>query len=207
MAELLLMSDRPAGRLRLRHAALAGNAALAARLRAQLAGLPGITSVEVRALTGSIILHHAPAMDRGQIMARIAEAVDRARKGGVSVDPPPAQPDRSRRGDTPEAPADPRTTVAWHSLSAEEVAIRLQADPGAGLTAAEAAARLARHGANVLPQDEPRSGLAILRSQFESLPVALLAGSAVVSIATGGIGDAVVPGWSRPTGCRSTNPP
>ncbi len=48
----------------------------------------------------------------------------------------------------------------------------------------------------------PRSGLATFAAQFANLPVALLAGSAVLSLATGGVFDAAIAieTRSRPAG-------
>ncbi len=59
-----------------------------------------------------------------------------------------------------------------------------------GLSAHEAASRLARHGPNEIDDVGTRSDLEILLDQFDSLPVALLAGSGVVSLATRALGDA-----------------
>jgi hypothetical protein len=61
-----------------------------------------------------------------------------------------------------------------------------------GLSQAEAAHRLVRFGPNVIGSAEARSILAILREQLTSLPILLLAGSAVLSIVTGGLVGAVV---------------
>jgi Ca2+-transporting ATPase len=49
-----------------------------------------------------------------------------------------------------------------------------------------------RYGPNALPPIGARSRLAILAEQSQSSPVLLLAGAAALSIATGGILDAVV---------------
>ncbi|MBJ3776591.1 cation-translocating P-type ATPase [Acuticoccus mangrovi] len=61
-----------------------------------------------------------------------------------------------------------------------------------GLSEAEVERRLARTGANALPPSRGRSRGEILTQQFATIPVALLAGSAVLSLLTGGILDAVV---------------
>lgn len=68
---------------------------------------------------------------------------------------------------------------------------RLGSDVENGLREAEARERLKRCGPNVLPAESPPSQLHILVSQFSGLPILLLAGSAVVSLATGGVADAV----------------
>ncbi|MCX7892488.1 MAG: cation-transporting P-type ATPase [Burkholderiales bacterium] len=79
----------------------------------------------------------------------------------------------------------------WHGLTIAEAIRRLDARPQEGLAPAEAAARLAKHGPNELPRTEPRSALAIFGEQLTTLPIALLDASAVVSLVTGGIADAV----------------
>jgi len=80
---------------------------------------------------------------------------------------------------------------AWHALDAQEAVARLEARLDGGLNAEEAAHRLARYGQNALPAPPKRSELAIFLSQFVSIPVGLLTASAVVSVATGGLFDAV----------------
>ena len=60
------------------------------------------------------------------------------------------------------------------------------------MSSAEADRRLLQFGPNSLPRQPQRSRFAILIEQFTTLPVALLAASAVISVATGGAIDAVV---------------
>ena len=74
---------------------------------------------------------------------------------------------------------------AWHTLSVEEVARALQADPTSGLTNAEAARRSKQFGPNALAEAKGRSVLAILVGQFKSLIVALLVAATVVAFALG----------------------
>jgi len=83
-------------------------------------------------------------------------------------------------------------TPAWHTLEASEALSFWKTPRETGLEASEAARRLAAHGPNVLPRPEAAPPWKIFFSQFESLPVVLLIGSSVLSIATGGVGDAVV---------------
>ncbi|MGQ7792222.1 cation-translocating P-type ATPase [Faunimonas sp. B44] len=61
-----------------------------------------------------------------------------------------------------------------------------------GLAADEASRLLGVHGPNAVPARPGRSQRAMLAEQLTTLPVALLAGSAVLSLATGGLVDAVV---------------
>jgi P-type Ca2+ transporter type 2C len=71
-----------------------------------------------------------------------------------------------------------------------EVARTLDADAGAGLTEAEAARRLARHGPNLMPRDRAPAPWRLLARQFAGLPVAMLAGSAGLSLVAGRAVDA-----------------
>ena len=74
---------------------------------------------------------------------------------------------------------------AWHGLSADD-AIRTQgSDARAGLSAAEAAARLQRVGPNTLTAREGRSWLAAFGSQFAAVLVWLLVVAAGVSAVLG----------------------
>ncbi|MDD2767717.1 MAG: HAD-IC family P-type ATPase [Methylococcus sp.] len=90
-----------------------------------------------------------------------------------------------------EAPESGRSKANWHTLEADEVIARLSANRE-GLSAAAAGDRLAQYGRNALTEIKQRSAAAMLLEQFASPPVALLGLSAAVSIATGGMADAVV---------------
>ncbi|MGC9367998.1 MAG: cation-translocating P-type ATPase [Paracoccaceae bacterium] len=166
-----------AGRIRLRCPHLRGQPGLAARLAAEMRALAWVASAEVRAGTGSVILHAPRGPDMAEVLAALRHALARARAGG-------AQP-------VPRARAAPCEGPAWHALPPDTIARRLEADPAGGLSEGEARARLARHGFNVLPQAERRSEFSLFAEQFESLPVAMLGVSAAVSLATGGVADAV----------------
>ena len=77
-------------------------------------------------------------------------------------------------------------TPPWHALTAEEVTGLLEVDPRIGLSSAEAARRLERHGHNELTgaRQEPR-WRAFLR-QFQSPMILILMVAAVVSAVVAG---------------------
>jgi P-type Ca2+ transporter type 2C len=75
----------------------------------------------------------------------------------------------------------------WHGRTAGEV-ISLLATSRQGLSGAEAARRLARHGPNAIAEGRPRSWLALLGAQFLDVPILVLIGAAAIA---GFIGDAV----------------
>ena len=164
-----------------------------------LAGLSYVYSVQANALTGNVLIqYHARVaverlIDELEVLARRANPGRKAKIVGresFSVSRPSVQ--RSARAKHP-LPAD---TVAapqgdWHLKSDTQVVQRLESSPE-GLQTGVALARLAQYGPNALSVAKPRSKIALLLSQFVSPPVALLGVSAVISIATGGIADAIV---------------
>jgi Ca2+-transporting ATPase len=76
-------------------------------------------------------------------------------------------------GTPPDAPD-------WHILPADAALRALRAEPQ-GLTSAEAAARLARHGPNALPEGGGRSAARMLADQFADFMILVLLAAAVVS--------------------------
>jgi Ca2+-transporting ATPase len=72
----------------------------------------------------------------------------------------------------------------WHSLPAETVLQRLDVSPS-GLTAAEAARRLAQYGPNELVQTMKASPLRIFLAQFKDVLVIILIIAAAISAALG----------------------
>lgn len=93
-----------------------------------------------------------------------------------------------RRDERPEPAA--VDEVAWHGLSIGDVLSRTESAPD-GLGSQEARRRLERHGPNRIAAAARRSELRIFVDQLASTPVAMLGASAVVSAATGGVGDAL----------------
>jgi Ca2+-transporting ATPase len=81
---------------------------------------------------------------------------------------------------------------AWHSADAASVAERLRADPGQGLSSAEAAERLCRHGANRLASQPARPLWLKFLDQFRSLLIIVLLGAAVVAGVVGDLKDSLV---------------
>ena len=157
------------GRVRLRVAGLHRSPDLQAALECGLATLPGVTSVTASPLTGNLLVQFDPALaSLGGVLDRTAALVC----GGIPPTPP---------NDTSPGLPD------WHARNAAETAAALGTSATAGLSSRTAEERLAREGANVLEQPPQRSRLEVLLEQFRSLPVGLLAGAAVLSVATGGL--------------------
>ena len=82
--------------------------------------------------------------------------------------------------------------LPWHVMKLDAVLQQLGVSPDSGLSDGDAQTRLARYGENSLTASKARSDLSIFVDQFNSPPVFLLAGSAVVAVMTGGMVDAAV---------------
>ncbi|MFE0101492.1 cation-translocating P-type ATPase [Streptomyces sp. NPDC059009] len=81
---------------------------------------------------------------------------------------------------------------AWYARSAEAVAGELGVDPAVGLSAAQAAARLAEDGPNALAEERPQPALRRFLAQYTSYMQLILVASAAVSFAIQEWGTAVV---------------
>jgi Ca2+-transporting ATPase len=150
---------------------------------------PGIRRVAASARTGTILVVFDPSRD----LDTIATLLERIPYPNPASTPHPTLPRQTRAQYQPpvtDAPLE-QTRQPWHMSDSGAVMEFLGVDRKTGLSVAGAADRLKKYGPNVLPRGTARSTWAILLSQFESLPVVLLLGSAVLSITTGGLTDAV----------------
>ncbi len=96
------------------------------------------------------------------------------------------------RVDNPDMEGEAQDIQAWHLKTINELMEILVSSKRHGLEDSEAAQRLQRYGKNSLSASAARSDLAIFISQFNSPPVFMLGGSAVIAIVTGGMIDAAV---------------
>lgn len=92
--------------------------------------------------------------------------------------PPPQGP----AADTPRGA--PAPDAAWHATAADDALARLGSSRE-GLSAPEAARRLAAHGPNRLPAAKPRSALRRFLAQFANLLIYVLLGAAGVTLLLG----------------------
>jgi len=81
--------------------------------------------------------------------------------------------------------------MSWYSKHPEEALSELRSNLVTGLSSAEAATRLATHGANVLEEATTRSPLVLLALQFKNPLIIILLFGAAVSFATGHSIDAI----------------
>lgn len=82
-------------------------------------------------------------------------------------------------------------THHWHTLSADEVALRLETNHQTGLSAAQVAERTARHGPNALREKRGRSPWRMLLDQFSDFMILVLIGAAVISGIVGDVQDTI----------------
>jgi P-type Ca2+ transporter type 2C len=158
------------GRVRLQVAGLGGAPELAKLIERGLSGFGGVHEVSASELTGNVTINYAGATSLDQIISRIAGLL----RGEIVPASDEAEPSLQR----------------WHTAEGADIASRLGTCVSQGLSTEEASCRLARGGVNAMPSLRQRSELSILLSQFRGLPVALLAGAAVVSVAIGGFMEA-----------------
>ncbi len=184
------------GRARLRVPGLHRSESFKQRVEAQLATYPHVLSVNANPLTGTVlVLFHrncgaseiAAAIDAWLVSGQVA-AQSATPQRPFSAAPARRKSARALAKSPPAAPA----VRTWHRLAADQALAEFDSDPLLGLSTQEAGLRLARYGPNSLPRAAPRSALSIFIGQFKSLPVILLGVSAVLSVATGGLADAVV---------------
>ncbi len=164
------------GRVRLRIKCLRDNGAILRRLALALCSAPGVLSAEPRVAAGSVVLRVEPGLSDADLLDRAGEALAVALSGRALSAPASAGP--------PDGPD-------WHSRDLGEVLDRLGVDPETGLPDAEAEARLTRTGENRLPRDRGPTQFSLFAEQFQTLPVALLVTSSILSLTTRNVIDAV----------------
>jgi P-type Ca2+ transporter type 2C len=171
-----VLSAAVPGRVRLHVPELRGQPALGFQIRERLGGDERIREVRASPVTGTVlVLFDAAQLELDEIRRQVARE---------------ARTYRPLRGPRPAAGVPPAPDAPpWHTREPAEVVLALRGDLASGLSAPEADARLATSGPNRLPAPQPKSRVEMLWSQIASLPVLLLAGAAVASIATGGLVD------------------
>jgi Ca2+-transporting ATPase len=164
------------GRVRYRCGELRRNPTLVSRCEHELLDRRELMAVEANPVTGTLLVFYSNTTDVSEITAQIGSWLAEAL-------PEPLQQ---------SAPENEEESV-WHTLSVAETLARLGSKRG-GLSAATIALRQAQFGVNALPETQGASDFSIFCRQLVSWPVALLGVSAAVSIATGGLVDAVAIG-------------
>ncbi|MCP3103244.1 cation-transporting P-type ATPase [Myxococcus sp. K15C18031901] len=163
-------------RLRLAVPGLLGNRYMGRRLERTLHAWPGVEEVKAEPRSGRLLLRYGP---EAPLLERLEEeGEDVSSEAPAAHEPPPRRP---------QAPAQPPPDEEpWHARTVDEVLRRCRTDRQ-GLSRAEAAARLKRHGANVVNGCPPRSRWSLLRAQVATVPMGLLMGSAAASALAGDV--------------------
>ena len=82
--------------------------------------------------------------------------------------------------------------MLWHSTDIDAVLKHLEADPARGMSQAEAARRLAQHGANELAKEERASPITLFFAQFKNTLIIILLVATILSALLGEIVDAII---------------
>lgn len=149
--------------------------------RGQLAAIlarTGWTLVGFNSLTGSLLVAHPAASSLAEVVDAVSDALAQAAATGPAAAAP--------------RPADVDPELAPIMTAPAEEVLQMLGVGRTGLDEAEAQRRLVQFGSNALPAAHRRSRPAILGGQLANLPTGLLAGSALLSLATGGVFDAAV---------------
>jgi Ca2+-transporting ATPase len=181
------------------------------RLERKLANAPGIYEAKANTLTGNLLLRFTAAWSCQDVASLIEQVLA---SDSLANGRPPTSHNDDGNG-APNAFSHPASSVGamraidsavgivessppsvstaeppWHAQDHVAVLDALNTAPAVGLAHGVASERLARYGPNALPEPTQRSSLSLFFDQFKNLPVALLGGAAVVSLATGGVVDA-----------------
>lgn len=205
-----------AGRARYKVPGLYRSTSVKQLLEAQLTRTNGIHHVTANPLTGNVLVLYDGERSSADVATLIAQLVHESHaalphpthNGAAPSQKPVATPLSAHAGESPPRPtampSKPRALRrliaraaeqqdrVWHTMSDTAVLACWQTPRDRGLSQTQAQERLQTYGPNMLPEAVPRSEWSLLLNQFTSLPVALLATSAGVSLFTGGVIDALV---------------
>lgn len=171
------------GRVRLYLPALRHSSGCKAAVAAALHGRRSVRAAYPNTITGRLLIWFDPALSLDALLSELglakpAQATARAASPAAPGGRPPAC----------GHPAPP-LYAAWHLRPARAALAYFGSSTERGLTQAEAARRLRAAPPAAAPSRAP-SALALLRRQFRSLPIVLLALAALLSVATGGLAEA-----------------
>lgn len=179
------------GRGRYRVDGLYRHESLKQYLEVQLSKQPGVISARANTLTSNILIVFSPDIIHVKIQYIIKKIVINYTRNQVKSQPKKAIIDKSL-SQKASTELENQTIEDSHLQEADSVVQLLNTSKISGLSNELAFENLNKYGQNILPESASRSELSILTEQFQSLPVALLTGAAAVSIATGGLVDALV---------------
>jgi len=182
------------GRLRVDVGAIRHDPSLAARLAGSLTRQPAVREVKANHWSGSLLVRYDPAVATKTILDLIEACLlgqPHPRSGAASGRRDNGRPLPEEEPHSKETPGVQNTGTAWHVLSKAEALQRFGQTGREGLSPDQVRRSLEKYGPNALIRRSPESSWRILVRQFVNLPTALLLGSVVISVATGGLVDAV----------------
>lgn len=164
-------------RLRLKIPPLKFDNQLANELESELRSVSEVRAVSTRPQLGTVLLELRSPRQKGIVMARIENWFQSQLKAPAAM---------TRSKNLGSLPSD------WHTLSVEKTLTRLGVTPTEGLSSQKWKDIYSRVGPNRIVGKLPATTGELLVKQFSGLPVGLLGGGAVLSLATGGLFDAVM---------------
>lgn len=193
-----VVHDRVEGRLRLRIPDLRNNLALAHALESILSSCDGVSRVLVNPFTGGVLIFHGGGVASGELVERLERAIDRFWNRLDARTLLLARAMTAKRA-APGSHSRPRALAeaggpAWHHLEALQILERFGGSRTLGLAGPRVNECRALFGANRLARAEPETGWDLFANQFRNPAVAILVGSAALSMATGGASEALVLG-------------
>jgi Ca2+-transporting ATPase len=172
VVEVSIVLHQLPGRIRLRVASLYRNESQRLRLEKFLLIRTGIRRVSANVLTANRLVSFDPSLTAEEVEELVRLIL---------------------RGDDPSALQQAHQDHApWHLIDQAGLVQYWDSSPQQGLSAEAVVARRRNYGPNALPSAATRSGLEIFSEQLKSLPMVLLNASALLSLFTGGLADAVV---------------
>ncbi|MGP6088910.1 cation-translocating P-type ATPase [Antarctobacter jejuensis] len=169
-----IVHETAQGRVRLHVDGIRRSPDLCRRLRSLLSECPECDDVAVRAVSGSIVLRKQGEVRHERLLTLVQRVLSRALAGEEARSTPASEASDPALG-----------------LSLPQFVEQHGADAMLGLRAEQAASRRLHFGENRLPAEESRSQLGVFMRQFQSLPVGMLGVSSAVSLASGGVADAM----------------
>ncbi|MCX8116441.1 MAG: cation-transporting P-type ATPase [Desulfobacterota bacterium] len=198
------------GRVRIKITGLYRSEPLKRFLELRLAALREVRLFSINLLTGKVLILFDPGTSTPTLLTQVERIVsDFYRQSPNKPSSSPCQ-EGEREVRSPESLLSPpnlstpralrksirrateQESRPWHCLSAQSVIEHFGTDRTSGLSCERVQERLKKFGPNLLPESVPRSKWRIFIEQFKSLPVALLGVATVISLATGGLVEALV---------------
>jgi Ca2+-transporting ATPase len=190
------------GRARYKVSGLYRSESLKKHIEIELENEQGVRYVSASPLTGNVLVVFNSDRTPNHIASLIEAVVSQHGNGNrevslARISPPSHIEEREKARTLRETRklvkgAEEQESEPWHLLDAESVLAKYKSSKFSGLSSDAAGRNLNKYGPNLLPESIPPSGWSIFIDQFKSLPVALLSVAAGLSVATGGIADAVV---------------